>query len=83
MNTMLAFFFSTGPWDLLMIPGMLLGLYAQMKLTSTYNKFSQMPCDAGVTGAEAARRVLDSEGLYNLPVYEVPGHLSDHYDPIK
>jgi Zn-dependent membrane protease YugP len=67
----------------LAIPGLLLGLYAQMKLMSTYGRYSQVGNARGLTGAEAAREVLDSAGLYNMPVEQVPGHLTDHYDPGK
>lgn len=65
------------------IPGLLLGMYAQMKLSSTYGKYSRIGNARGMTGAEAARQILDSVGLHNMPVAEVPGHLTDHYDPIK
>lgn len=65
------------------IPGLLLGLWAQAKLTSAYGKYSQIGVDSGMTGAEAAREILDRAGLVNVPVEEIPGHLSDHYDPGK
>lgn len=71
------------PWDWLLLPGLLLGLYAQMKLMSTYKRYSQQPLGAGVSGAEAARLILDRNGLREVPVERVPGHLTDHYDPIK
>jgi uncharacterized protein len=67
----------------LVIPGVLLGLYAQFKLTSVYGKYSRVGNARGLTGAEAAREVLDSAGLHNMPIGEVGGHLSDHYDPLK
>ena len=65
------------------IPGIILGLYAQMKLSSTYNKFVQVGVESGVSGAEAARDILDRSGLGEVPVEEVAGHLTDHYDPMK
>jgi Zn-dependent membrane protease YugP len=68
---------------LLMIPGFLLGLYAQMKLTGTYNHYVQVPTSTGLSGAEAAREVLDSAGLTSMPIEMVAGHLTDHYDPMK
>jgi uncharacterized protein len=71
------------PWDLLMIPGFLLGLYAQIKLSATYSKYLQVGTRAGLSGAQAAREILDRAGLSNMPVEEIPGHLSDHFDPIK
>ena len=66
-----------------MIPGLLIGIWAQMKLHHAYGKYSQVPVDSGMTGAEAAREILDQAGLNNVPVEEIPGHLSDHYDPTK
>ncbi len=68
---------------LFLIPGLLLGIWAQMKLHHAYGKYSQVPVDSGMTGAEAAREVLDHAGLTNVPVEELPGRLSDHYDPTK
>ena len=68
---------------LFLIPGLLLGLWAQMKLHHAYGKYSQVPVDSGMTGAEAAREVLDQAGLKDVPVEEIPGRLSDHYDPSK
>ncbi len=67
----------------LMIPGLLLGIYAQIKLMSTYGRYSQVPSERGITGAQAARCILDSNGLQDVPVGEVEGELSDHYDPTK
>ena len=65
------------------IPGLLLGIWAQIKLSSAYRKYSRVPVESGMTGAEAAREILDRAGLTNVPVQEVPGHLTDHYDPTK
>ena len=65
------------------IPGLLIGIWAQIKLSSAYGKYSKVPVESGMTGAEAAREILDRAGLNNVPVGEVPGRLSDHYDPAK
>jgi uncharacterized protein len=65
------------------LPGILLGIWAQIKLSSTYGKYSREPVDSGMTGAQAAREILDQAGLTSMPVEEVPGHLTDHYDPTK
>ena len=65
------------------IPGLLLGLYAQFRLSSAYGHYSQVPTNSGLSGAEAAREVLDGAGLNNVAIQEIPGHLSDHYDPRK
>ena len=70
-------------WLLFMIPGILLGLYAQIKLSSTYRRYIRQPIASGLTGAQAAREILDRAGLVEMPVNEVGGHLTDHYDPIR
>lgn len=67
----------------LAIPGLILGVFAQVKLSSTYGRFIRVPVESGLSGAEAAREILDRAGLNDVPVREVPGHLSDHYDPMK
>lgn len=60
-------------------PALLLGLFAQWRVKSTFAEMSEVP--ARMTGADAARRMLDSDGLYDVGIEQVPGHLSDHYDP--
>jgi hypothetical protein len=70
-------------WLVFAIPGLLLGIWAQIKLSHAYGKYSRVPVESGMTGAEAAREILDRAGLDNVPVAEVPGCLSDHYDPTK
>jgi hypothetical protein len=68
---------------LFMLPAMLIGLWAQFKLKSAYGKYSRVGLNSGVTGEEAARAILDRAGLPDVPVSEVGGHLTDHYDPTK
>jgi uncharacterized protein len=68
---------------LLLIPGLLLGMYAQFRLTSTYNRYVRQGIATGMSGAQAAREILDRAGLHNMPVNMVRGHLTDHYDPMK
>jgi Zn-dependent membrane protease YugP len=70
-------------WFLFAIPGLLLGIYAQMRLRSAYGRYAQVGVSSGLTDAQAAREVLDRAGLVNVPVREVRGHLTDHYDPLK
>ena len=65
------------------LPGLLIGIWAQVKLSHAYGKYSKVAVESGMTGAQAARRILDDAGLNDMPVEEVPGHLSDHYDPVK
>ena len=60
---------------------MLLPLYAQMKVKSTYKKFAQVGSHKGMTGAQVARMILDHHGLYDVRVVPTQGVLSDHYNP--
>jgi uncharacterized protein len=64
---------------LFVIPTMLLALGAQWMIRSAYQRTSQIP--ARMNGAMAARRILDANGLQNIPIEQSQGHLSDHYDP--
>jgi Zn-dependent membrane protease YugP len=66
-----------------MVPGLLLGLYAQYRLKSTYGRYINEPTNSGISGAQAARAILDDAGLYDMPVEMTPGELSDHYDPTR
>jgi hypothetical protein len=60
-------------------PALLLGLWAQFRVSMTYRAAQQQP--AQLSGAAAARHILDSDGLRDVAIEEVPGHLTDHYDP--
>src|SRR5688500_2607057 len=74
------FFFD--PLYLIMaLPAMLLGLYAQSRVQGSFSKYSRVRTARGVTGAEVARYLLDSQGLYDVQIERVAGTLSDHYDP--
>jgi uncharacterized protein len=64
-----------------MLPGLLLGIYAQFKLRGAYNHYLQIPTTSGLSGGEVAREILDSAGLQVVPVEVTPGQLTDHYDP--
>jgi uncharacterized protein len=64
-----------------MIPAMVLAFWAQHKVQGNFKKYSQIPNSAGLTGAQAARQVLDAEGLYDVQIEATKGVLSDHYDP--
>jgi Zn-dependent membrane protease YugP len=69
------------PLDFVIIIAFALSLWAQFRVKGTFNKWSQVPASSGLTGAEAARRMLDANGLYDVPVEPVQGSLTDHYDP--
>jgi uncharacterized protein len=60
---------------------MAIGLWAQHRVKSTFAKNLEVPASHGMTGADVARRILDSNGLHEVPIEETPGQLSDHYDP--
>jgi Zn-dependent membrane protease YugP len=65
------------------LPALLLGLYAQARVKSAYERYSRKPNARGFSGYDAARILLRSAGLDHVAVQEVPGKLSDHYDPGK
>ena len=58
-----------------------IGLWAQHRVKSTFAKNLEVPVSNGMTGAQVARRILDANGLNEVPIEETPGTLSDHYDP--
>lgn len=66
---------------LLLAPALILAGVAQMRVRSAYQKASRMPASSGLTGAQAARMLLDRDGLQGVGIEESHGMLSDHYDP--
>ncbi len=69
-------------WSLiLLLPALALGIYAQIKVKSSFNHYSQIPSARGLTGAQGARLLLDSAGLSDVGVSVAGSRLSDHYDP--
>jgi Zn-dependent membrane protease YugP len=76
-------FFDPMYWLWVFLPGLAIGIWAQVKLWHAYGKYSKVPVDSGMTGAQAAREILNHAGLNDMPVEEIPGHLTDHYDPTK
>ena len=72
-----------GGYFYILIPSILISLWAQMKVKSTFEKYSKVRCTSGYTGEQVARMLLDSCGLQNIPIEVVKGKLADHYDPIK
>ncbi|EGW38653.1 zinc metallopeptidase [Desulfosporosinus sp. OT] len=65
----------------LLIPAILLSLYAQFKISTAYKQYSEIRSQSGLTGAQVARALLNSNGLYDVKVEPIGGRLSDHYDP--
>jgi len=68
---------------LLMAPALIFMIYAQIKVKTTYSKYSKVYNQRGVTGAQAAMQVLRANGMADIPVETVQGKLTDHYDPSK
>ena len=72
-----------GLWIWLICAGvpLLFGLWAQMRVKSTFKRYSQVPTRNGLTGAQAAAAVVRYSGLDDVTVRPIAGHLTDHYDP--
>ena len=70
-------------WTILIVlPAMLFAIYAQMKVKSTFEKYSKARTSSGMSGAEAARRLLNANGLYDVRIERLnTSELADHYDP--
>ncbi len=66
---------------ILIVPSILLALWAQMMVSSNFKKYSVVYGHRGYTGADAARMILDSNGLYHIRIERIAGSLTDHYDP--
>lgn len=74
-------FYGFDPTFIVLIPAMIFAMYAQTKISTTFNKFLRVRSSYSYTGHEVARRILDANGLYDVPVEMVRGQLTDHYDP--
>ncbi len=59
-----------------------LTIWAQFRVKGTFNKFAEVPNMRGLSGYDAARHMLDSNGLHDVPIEPIPGALTDHYDPV-
>ncbi|MCJ7662264.1 MAG: zinc metallopeptidase [Anaerolineales bacterium] len=73
--------FYNSSYFLVMIPAMILLLVVQLYVRSAYKKWSNVAAQSQVSGAQAAQRLIQTGGLYNVRVEGVQGKLSDHYDP--
>src|SRR5699024_3884023 len=71
------------PTMIVLIPTIILTLYAQSKVKSNFNKYSRVQTEKGYTGIQVARLLLDQNGLRHIPIELTRGKLSDHYDPKK
>lgn len=66
---------------IILLPGIILGLWAQAKVNINYNKYSKVLSKKGLTGSQVARLILDSAGLYDYKVVKISGKLSDNFNP--
>lgn len=69
------------PAWIIILPALILTLWAQANVNSTFAKFSRVMNSRGMTGYDAARRILDMNGLQNVAIEHIAGKLTDHYDP--
>ncbi len=63
------------------LPALLLAMWAQAKVSSTFSRYSKIASQRGLTGFDAARKILDSHGLHHVKIEHISGNLTDHYDP--
>jgi Zn-dependent membrane protease YugP len=75
------FFGGYGLYLLFSLPALLLGLWAQAKVRSAFNRYSRVRLSTGLSGAQVARRILEASGLYDVSIEVSRGLMSDHYDP--
>lgn len=69
------------PTMILLIPGIIIAIWASINVNTTFDKFNRVYARNGMTGAQVAERVLHHHGIYNVRIERVSGNLSDHYDP--
>lgn len=75
------FYFGFDPTYWMVIVGVILSLAASARVKSTYAKYSKVRSMTGLTGAQAAEKILNSQGIYDVTVQRVSGNLTDHYNP--
>lgn len=75
--------FRFDPTLVILLPAVIISFWAQMKIKSSYARYSRVFSRNGYTGGQVARMILDAYGLYDIPIYTVRGHLTDHYDPSR
>lgn len=71
------------PWTILILLAFGVSVWASFRVKGTFKKYAQVQASSGLTGAQAARQMLDANGLSHIPVEHIRGTLTDHYDPIS
>lgn len=74
-------FLANNIYVLLLIPVLILSVWAQIQVSGSFRKYSQVPNRRHLTGAQAAEAVLRAHGVYDVPIRPCRGNLTDHYDP--
>lgn len=75
------YYYFFDPTYILILIGVVISLFASAKMKSTFAKYSKVRSYTGMTGAQAAERLLQAEGIYDVRVEHISGNLTDHYDP--
>ena len=75
------YYYGFDPTYFLVNIGAVICMIASARVKSTYNKYSQYRSASGMTGAQAAQRILNSAGIYDVTIQHVSGNLTDHYNP--
>ncbi len=75
------FFYYFDPTIILLLPGIIIALWASINVNMTFDKYNRVQSRNGMTGAQVAEQVLHHHGIYNVKIERVAGNLSDHYDP--
>ena len=76
-------FYGFDPTIIVLIPAIIFTAYAQHKVKHAYAVYSRVPTKKHITGHQAARMILDSNGMGHVPIEVIPGDLTDNYDPTK
>lgn len=74
-------YYNGGTWMLFLFPALLFAMYAQLKVSTSFNRYLRVASRSGYTGSQVARTILDRNGLHDVRIEPVQGHLTDHYDP--
>ena len=75
------FYYIDWTYIILVFPAIIFSLWASLKVNSTFKKYSEVKSAYGITGARAARRLLDENGLQHVKIERIGGNLTDHFDP--
>ena len=75
------YYYYYDPYYILVLVGVVISLIASARVQGTFRKYDQVRSRTGLTGAEAAKRLLQAQGIYDVSVQRISGSLTDHYDP--